>query len=293
MRDWTFLLIATLVLSASAVEIDGIAARVGSDTILKSDIEQEMLRRRAPESAYNDIRNELIDRKLILKAATASKMTMQEWVIENRLREIIDRAFEGDRNKLMETLSQQKVSYPEWRQRMKEDMIVAAMRWNVVDKYVVARPSDLLKAYNEHPERYSTNGKVTMSVILLKPEDATLRDEISELLSTTDFSDIARKYSADVRAADGGVWQDIVPEEVFRPEICEEISKMPKSTMSRWIELDGWSFLLRKDAETLGERIPFETAYDKISSDVKEAESKAAYAAWIERLRSETYIKVF
>lgn len=293
MRGWMFLLGAALALSTSAGEIDGIAARVGSDTILKSDIEQEMLRRRAPASAYNEIRNELIDRKLILRAAAGAKVTMQEWVIENRLREIIDRAFEGDRNKLMETLSQQKVSYPEWRQRMKEDMIVGAMRWNVVDKYVVARPSELLKAYNEHPERYSTEGKVSVSVILLKPEDATLRDEISELLSTTDFADVARKYSVDVRAADGGVWADIVPEEVFRPEICEEIAKMPKSTLSRWIELDGWSFLLRKDAETLGEKLPFEEVYDKVASDVKEAEGKAAYEAWIKRLRAETYIKVF
>lgn len=293
MKGWMILLGATLALSAFAGEVDGIVARVGSDTILKSDIEQEMLRRRAPESAYNDIRNELIDRKLILRAAAAAKVTMQEWVVENRLREIIDRAFEGDRNKLMETLSQQKVSYPEWRQRMKEDMIVGAMRWNVIDKYVVARPSELVKAYNEHPERYSTNGKVSVSVILLKPEDATLRDEVSELLSTTDFAEVARKYSADVRAPDGGVWADIVPEEVFKPEICEEIAKMPKSTLSRWIELDGWSFLLRKDAETLGEKLPFEEVYDKIVSDVKEAETKAAYEAWMKRLRAETYIKVF
>lgn len=293
MRGWMILLGAMLALSVSAAEIDGIAVRVGSDAILKSDIEQEMLRRRAPESAYSEIRNELIDRKLILKAAAATKMTMQDWVVESRLREIIDRAFEGDRNKLMETLSQQKVSYPEWRQRMKDDMIVGAMRWNVVDKYVVARPSALLKAYKDHPERYSTNGKVSVSVILLKPEDATLRDEVSELLSSTDFAEVARKYSVDVRASDGGAWVDIVPEEVFKPEICEEIAKMPKSTLSHWIELDGWSFLLRKDAETPGELLPFEEVYDKIEADVKEAEAKAAYEAWIERLRAETYIKVF
>ena len=282
-----------LSLVAGAVEVDGIAAKVGAETILKSEVYREMQRMRAPESAYNEIRNELIDRKLILKAAAEAKMTMQDWVIENRLRDIIDKAFEGDRNKLMETLGQQKVSYPEWRQRMKDDMIVAAMRWNVVDKYVVARPSDLRKAYAEHPERNVTGGKVTVSVILLKPEDANLRDEVSEALATTDFAELARKYSADIRAAEGGVWKDVVPSEVFKPEICEEIAKMPKATLSRWIELDGWSFLLRKDAEEAGVKLSFEEAYDQIEQEVKEAEGKAEYEAWMKRLRSETYIKVF
>lgn len=282
-----------LTLVAGAVEVDGIAARVGAETILKSEVYREMQRVRAPESAYNEIRNELIDRKLILKAAAEAKMTMQDWVIENRLRDIIAKAFDGDRNKLMETLGQQKVSYPEWRQRMKDDMVVAAMRWNVVDKYVVARPSDLRKAYETHPERYVTGGNVTVSVILLKPEDANLRDEISEALATTDFAELARKYSADIHAAEGGVWKDVVPAEVFKPEICEEIAKMPKATLSRWIELDGWSFLLRKDDEVPGTILSFEEAYDQIEQEVKEAEGKAEYEAWMKRLRSETYIKVF
>jgi UDP-N-acetylmuramyl pentapeptide synthase len=108
-----------------------------------------------------------------------------------------------------------------------------------------------------------------------------------------DFAAAAKAFSSDSQAAEGGVWKNIVPSEVFKPEICDEISKMPRGTMSHWIELDGWSFLIRKESETTGKALSFEEAYDKIEAAVKDAEAERLYKAWIERLRAETYIKVF
>ena len=101
------LALAAAALHAVAVEVDGVAARVGSETILKSDVAEEMRRMGLRDaSRFDEIRNEMIDRKLILKAAVDAKMTLQDWVVENRMREIIAKAFGGDRNKLIETLGQ-------------------------------------------------------------------------------------------------------------------------------------------------------------------------------------------
>ncbi len=282
-----------LPLAGLSAEVDAIAAKVGDETILKSDVAMEMRRLNAPPSAYADVRNEMISRKLILRAARAAKMSMQEWVVENRIREIIEKSFGGDRNKLMETLARQKVAYPEWRQRMKDDMVVAAMRWNVVDKNAVARPGDMRREYDANPGRYALPGKVTVSVILLPPDAVSNRVAVSAALKTNDFAAAARAFSVDSRASEGGVWKDIDPKDVFKPEICEEIAKMPLHTLSRWIELDGWSFLLRKDAEELGQARSFEEAYDDVEANVREAEARKAYRAWLERLRAETYIKVY
>ena len=284
---------ALLPCAARAAEVDGLAARVGSEAILRSDVVEELRRRNLGPEDYVRVRDEMVDRKLILKAAGESKMTMQEWVVESRIREIIERGFGGDRNKLMDTLAKQKIMYPEWHARMKEEMIVQAMRWNVVDKNVVASPSAMRKAFAEHPERYRTQPKVTVSVILLKPDDKSKRDEVSAALAKESFADIARKYSADSHAAEGGVWKDVTPEEVFKKDICDEIGKMPKGTLSHWIEIDGWSFLLRKDDETPGRAQTFAEAYDDLEADVREAEAKRVYDQWLERLRAEAYIKIY
>lgn len=290
----TTLILALLPWAALAEEIDGIAAKVGNEVILKSDVIMEMQRANISSAdMYGKIRDEIIDRKLILKAANEAKLTLQDWLVDNRVREIIDRAFDGDRNKLMETLAKQKISYPEWYQRMKEDMIVSAMRWNTVDKYVSASPSAMREEYLAHPEKYSTPDVVTVSVILLRPEDANLREKISTALKDEDFAELARRFSADSHAAQGGVWKDVQPSEVFKSEVCEEIAKMPKGTLSHWVEIGGWSFLLRKDEETKGRVRTFEEAYEDVEATVKNELANRMQAEWIKRLRAETFVRVY
>ena len=269
--------------TAHAVEVDGIAATVGSESILRSDVMNEMARSGARDGqSYQEVLNEMIDRKLILKAARESKMTMQEWVVENRVREIVNRSFGGDRNKLIETLGKQKISYPEWYAKTKDALIIGAMRWNVVDKNAVASPAAMQAEYEAHKSRYAKDHQVSVSVILLKPEEAARRDEISKALSEKSFEDLGGKK-----------YENVKPEELFKPEVCEEIEKMPKGTISHWIEIDGWSFLLRKDAETTGKTLSFDEAYDDIEAAVKESEARRLYTAWVGRLRAETYIKVY
>ena len=286
---------AALLLQASAfaAEVDGIAATVGAQSILRSEVVNEMRRTGADESRFNEVRNALIERKLIVKAAADAKMTMQEWVVDNRIREIVDTAFEGDRNKLVAALAKQKLPFPEWRQKVKDDMIVGAMRWSVVDKNVTASPAEMRAEYEAHPERYRSDGAVTVSVIMLKPEDAGKRDEVTEGLKEASFAELAKKYSAGSRAKEGGLWKDVRPQEVFRPEICDEIAKMPVGTLSDWIDLAGWSFLLRKESETAAGTKFFEDAYVEVEEHVKRANAQKMYLDWIERLKSETYIKVY
>ena len=277
------LALAAAALPAIAVEIDGVAAKVGSETILKSDVAEEMRRMGLHDpSRFDEIRNEIIDRKLILKAAVESKMTIQDWVVENRMREIIDKAFGGDRNKLIETLGRQRISYPEWQARMKEDMVVSAMRWNVVDKNVSASPAAVRAEFETHPERYATPATVTVSVIMLKPEEKDRRREISEKLKDVEFEALGAKR-----------YEGVNPAEFFAPDLCAEIASLPRGTISRWVEIDGWSFLVKKEAETAGAARSLDEAYDDVVDNVKKEAASKAYGAWMERLRAETYIKVF
>ena len=280
-------------LSAFAVEVDGIAARVGSSVILKSAVLGEMRRAGVGEEKYAEVRGEMIERELILKAAARAKLQMQDWVVENRVREIVARMFGGDANRFKAALARDRVTFPEWRQRVKDDMVVSAMRWQTVDKTVSANPADMRREYESHPERYMTDSRVTVSAILIGPGDADKKPEIEEALKTEPFAEVAKKYSSDARAKDGGQWKDIKPEDEFRPEVCAEIAKMKKGETSKWIELDGWNFLVRKDDEKAGSKMTFEEAYDAVAFNVRKAEADRRYREWIDRLKAETYIKIY
>ncbi len=280
--------------AAWAVEVDGITATVGDTSILRSDVLSAMRRRgETDESRYDAYRTELIERTLILKAAEEAKVSMQDWVVKDRIRSIIENSFGGDRNKLVATLAKERVSMTDWERQIKEDLIVNAMRWNSVYKNVRVSPAEMKAEFEAHPERYQANPKVTVSVILLRPDDVGRREEVAEFLSTNSFAAAAAKYSADTHAKDGGVWKDVVPSEVFKPAVCDEIAKMPKGTISNWVDIDGWSFLLRKDDETVSTAQSFADAYDAIADHVREANAARLTQEWIERLKANAYIRVY
>ena len=226
MKKLLFILALTGVFAALAVEVDGIAANVGASSILKSDVYDEMRKRGVTDEArFGEFRNSLIERELILKAAAAAKMTMQDWVVEDRIRVIVEDSFGGDRTALDEMLTSRRISEADWKKRIKDDMIVNAMRWTIVDKNVMASPAMMKAEYEKHPERYRRGKRVSISVILLSPENAGKKGEVTEQLKSRDFPDVAKEFSSGKRAKEGGVWKDIDPAEHFNAAVCEEIEQ--------------------------------------------------------------------
>lgn len=289
--------------AARTTDIDGVAATVGSDTILKSEVLAEMARAGATDAlAYPVFVRRLAERALILKAAKAAKTTMQDWVVDDRVRSIAANAFGGDRNKLVEALARDGLSFEDWRNRIKNDLIVAAMKWNEVDKYAQASPAAMRREYDEHPERYRSESLMTLGVILLKPADAAKTEEISAALAEAKakgskefdaaFAKMAKAYSADVRAKNGGVWNDVKPEEVFKPEICAVAAALRPGELSQWGDIDGWKFVVRKISESGDARKTFEQAYEDVERNVRDEESARLYREWIERLEADTPITI-
>lgn len=254
------LALAACGLPAAAVEVDGIVATVGAETILRREVVEELRRSGMDDDRFDEARNRLIDRKLIIKAALEQKLTMQDWVVENRIREIVASAFGGDRNRLIAALAMQKIPYSEWRSRVKDDLVVGAMRWNVVDKYVTASPAEMKAEFAAHPERYRSAAKVSVSVEI-------------------DGEAAPREYL------------DVNPEESFVPEICAAIAALPVGGSSDWIELGGRRFRFMKTGEKSAGARTFAEAYGDIEANVCREKSQKAYNAWMERLRAENYIK--
>ena len=104
---------------------------------------------------------------------------------------------------------------------------------------------------------------------------------------------MAIRYSADSHAKDGGLWADINPEEAFRPEIAEVISKLDVGKVSNMIDLDGWGFIVKKESESKAKKLSFSEAYDMIAANVRNEAAKKAYDEWISRLKEDAYIKIY
>ena len=314
MKNLIFVFAAVLSAAVFAAKLDGIAARVDSAVITVGDVMAEI--RRNPDisgrmvaadesemqSLYRAALDNLVERRLILKAAAEKKMEIPEWVIDNQLREIVNHSFGGDMNRLHEEMARSKVSMTEYRNTVKEDVLVRGMRQQMIEQFVSASPAAMKKEFASNPEKYRQKAKVSVRVILLKPgkEDdgvpslETRWAQIGEELAKGErFSDMAIKYSADSHAKDGGLWKDVNPEEAFRPEIADAIARLDVGRVSNMINLDGWGFIVKKESETKAKQMSFAEAYDKIAANVQKAAAKKAYDEWIVRLKDTSFIKIY
>ncbi|MGN0853532.1 MAG: peptidylprolyl isomerase [Kiritimatiellia bacterium] len=311
MKILSAIAVAALVSLSHGATLDTLAAKVNSQVITVSDVLHEMRRDnpkigvQGPEFklAYSNALEKLIDRRLILKQAVDKKMDVQEWMVDNRVREIVKDVFAGDRNKLNAALAESKIPITEWRNAIRDDMVVSGMRYQMVEKNVVATPAAMLAEYRDHLERYSSDAKTTVSVILLRPAgpgdgnakslEARAQEILGQLDRKADFAELARKHSADSHAADGGVWKDVDPNDAFRPEIAETIAKLKVGQHSRLVNLDGWGFIVRKDAESAARQKSFAEAYDDIERNVKDELARQAHQAWVKRLRAAAFVKIY
>lgn len=306
MKKATFAVALALSALAQAATLDGLAAKVNDAVITVGDVVTEM-RRMNPDQklpfreAYSNAVEEVINRRLILNAALEKKLDMQEWLVDNRIREIVKDNFDGDMNKLNAQLAQSKVPLTDWRNQIRDDMIVNAMRYQMIDKGAEPTPAQMHNEYLMHRDRYCTEAKTTVSVILLRPPEddkaptvaARGKEILSRLQAGEKFPDLAKTFSADSHAKNGGQWKDVKPDEAFRSEIAEEIAKLKPNEVSKLINLDGWGFIVRKDSETTESQLSFEEAYDTISRNVRREIIKARHDAWMTRMREESFIKIY
>jgi parvulin-like peptidyl-prolyl isomerase len=205
-------------------------------------------------------------------------------------------------NRLHEEMARSKVPMTEYRNTVKEDILVRGMRQQMIEQFVTASPAAMKKEYASNPDKYRQEAKVSVRVILLKPAqegdgvaslDTRWAQIGEELAKGEKFSDMAIKYSADSHAKDGGLWKDVNPEEAFRPEIANAIAKLDVGRVSSMIDLDGWGFIVKKESETKAKQMSFAEAYDKIAENVQKAAAKKAYDEWIVRLKDTSFIKVY
>ena len=295
-----------------AILLDGVAAYVNDDMITIADVMSEVrrspwadtspeLREKRLRELYTATLNALIDRKLILAAAKKSKMELQSWAVDNRIREIVANNFDGDETKLHNLLADRKIALEEWKKNIEEDLMITAMRYQQVEKRVAPTPSEVRAEFEANKGRYQTETAVAVSMIILDPP-AQEGDEpidkraakIQEALKAgTSFASLAKTYSKDAKASNGGSWGKVNPEDVFRKEIVEALAKLKPGETSQVVVLDGYGYIVRKDEQQDSRSLTFEEAAPYVESHLRMRQAEKIYKDWTDRLRAEAYIKMF
>lgn len=300
---------------AERAVIDGIAACVDGQVITFGDAAEvvEPVRRQLSakfsgedlkaklRGAYQEGVNSLIERRLILDSPEKGSVNIPEWAIERRINEIVRDMFKGDRTALMAALAQDRMTFEEWRERMREGIVLSSIRGKRIEESVRISPRAVREAYDNHPESYQTPETVKLRMLVLKKGSgngaaaqsrAKADDLRRKLLAGADFAAMAKEHSEGSKAEQGGDWGWIDPKSL-RAELAKAVASAKPSDVSEVIETEEELYLFVVEGRREAAITPLPKVYSQIERELRRQESARLYRRWIQRLKETSFVKTF
>ncbi len=301
--------------AANPEVIDGIAAVVNGDIITFSQVRalvaprEKLLRsqhagadlgkqiKEAREAALRD----LIDRQLIIQAFKKENYQIPDHFVDQRMHEIIQENFGGDRNTFIKTLEAQNYTLGEFKKLETERMIVQAMRSKNVKLNMIASPTKVEEYYNAHRDDFTAKQQVKLRLIMIPshandgnaPSQRAMAEEIlGKLANGAEFDRMAQIYSEDSSRDLGGDWGWIERKTLAAP--LEKVAfNLPVGRISSIVEFSGNYYILKVEDKRGGTTRSLADVRSEIEKKLVQEEAQNLQERWIASLRSKAYIKTF
>ncbi|MCX6895659.1 MAG: peptidylprolyl isomerase [Verrucomicrobia bacterium] len=301
--------------TAAADLANGIKAIVGDAVITYQQVEAnasravELLRRQyatRPDlyqkkltETLNDALEDLVQRQLILHEFKASGFSLPESVTEEGVQERIRGRF-GDRATLTKTLQAEHLTFEMFRQQIKDQIIIDAMRGKYVSSGIIISPRKIETYYGAHQDEFKQEDQVKLRMIVLDSAAAPapearkkLADEIlGKITDGASFSEMAAIYSTGSQRNQGGDW-GWVQRSVLRQELAETAFTLKAGQRSGVIETPDSCYLMLVEETRASHVKPIGDVRDEIEKTIQAQERTKTQKEWIDRLKKKTFVRYF
>lgn len=295
--------------------IDGIAAIVNEDVITYSQVRalsaprEKLLRSQATGDelvkkiieARQAALNDLIDRQLIIQAFKKEDYQIPDHFVDDRVREIIQESFGGDRNTFIKTLEAQNYTLGEFKKMETERMIVQAMRSKNIKRDYIISPVKIEEYYKAHRDEFTAKEQVKLRMIMIPShadtgnsaaQKAMAEEVLGKLTSGAEFERMAQIYSEDSTREVGGDWGWIERKTLAVP--LEKVAfSLPVGKISHIVEFGGNYYILRVDDKRGGSTRSLADVRPEIEKKLMQEKAQHLQEQWIASLRSKAFIKTF
>lgn len=315
-------LIAAAVVSHPALgqnrtmSMDGYAASVNDRVILKSEVrsrikpDQTVVQNLSSEeeakalldAMYAEALDTLIAQALILEEYEQSKGEVPEKAVDERIKEILHDGFNDDRVEMLEELRDQQITMEEWREQIREQLIVAIMRRSAVFDQIDVSPATVQSLYEERLDQYREPAKAKVRMIKIRLPDpaeatATTQQEqvdsaLERLQSGEAFADVARALSHGLRAQNGGDW-GWIPTHDLRKELADAIETLPLGEVSPVITAGDDKYLILVEDRMEESCRPIEDVRADLLDELWRTEAERLNSEWVVRLKKKHFVKIY
>ena len=295
--------------------IDGIAAIVNGDIITYSQVRglalprERLLRQQlhGPEldkqiqEARAAALKDLIDRQLIVQSFHKEKFELPEHFVDERVNDIIQSDFGGDRAAFIKTLAAQNWSLTEFKKNEMDKIIVAAMRSKNVKRVTAISPAKVMDYYKQHRAELTSKEQVKLRMIMIPTraaegnqvaQKAIAEEILGKLADGAPFDRMAQMYSEDATRDAGGDW-GWIDRKTLAPELEKAAFNLPPGRVSHVIELGTNYYILKVEEKHGGDTPSFAKVRPEIEKKLIQEEEQKQQELWIAGLRQKAYIRTF
>ncbi len=301
---------------AHAATADRIAAVVNNEPIMQSDMDDIL----APvymnlkqefsgqalmaeiEKVRIKILNQLIEDQLIFQEAEKRGVKVEEQEIDDMMTDF--KAQFKSEEEMNEALTYRGLTLESLRKSYSKQIAIRKMHSYEVRSKVMVSPQQVQAYYEAHKEDFAEKGHWLLSVITVRkrPEDiekgtkseaerAKIESVLKELTEGKDFKELAKKYSEDVHAKEGGEMGAVKMTE-FSEAVEKAISTLEIGQTTGIVETDRGFHIFRLDGKVPSKNKELNDVRDDILNMLYRKEAEEKYKSWIEQLKQKAYISI-
>lgn len=181
---------------------------------------------------------------------------------------------------------------PEWAERMRGkelDLLHELYRERIFKEFEVDE-DEVRDYYEKNPEQFKTNTMVRVKQIVLNSAYLAARYRADLLAGRLVFEELARRESIDRASALLGGDQGWLSEDNIREDLQEYVKALRPGEITVPVETDGVHYLIKLEARTEPELIPYDKSRERARSKALLAKRTSSWQAFLERKQKEAQV---
>jgi Parvulin-like peptidyl-prolyl isomerase len=280
--------------------VNKIAAVVNGEMITMHELRMhtaaELGRRRIPlkDPKVPEVEHEVLESMIIDILMRQEAKRFKVTVTDAELEEDINRTVQQSgmsRQDFEARLKSQGITMDMYKERMSNNALRQRMANFMVARKVFVTPEEVEAYYETHKSKMVSEETADFSLLLL-PENVNVQDLYKKIQNgSLSFEDVARQYSADGSAKDGGRIVG-VPWERMLPQMKNVLTALKDGQMTPIMRTRGGYVIIRRDALHTPRPLTFAEAKPKIEDIIRAPRLEERFKEYTSQLRSKAVIDI-
>lgn len=295
--------------------IDRIVARVNDDVITLSELQEEGLPlferlrenytgkelEHQVQRAEREFLDQLVMKRLQLQYAGQIGVTASDNEINAAFKDVLSRN-NLTQEQLVELLTREGLTLQDYKDRLREQIILARLMNQAVRSRVSVDTSEVESYYQTHRDEFDQPPQVHVRHIFFRTDQGAGRPQmeavyaratqvLQEARNGGNFVDLARRYSEDATAANGGDLGFIKRGQAL-PEFEEVIFAMREGEISEIIRTPNGLHIVKVDTFSKGALQSFAEIKPEIERRLLQEKMEKRFQDWTNELKDKAFIEI-